>query len=265
MLEKAKPSTEVIVEPTEEVALSMDLARVSTADLLNELARGLTMAASQLYRLGQIWIELERRGADMSDLRAGLNWTLPLIGSGLLAAESVIAFAGQKAILKSLEGVPLETQRRLAAGDKIEVVLPDTPGTVESVPIRRIPAWQLGAVFADGEILPPAQQRLRLTHRRRRHTREGEEERERRYRPRYDREAGTVQVGRMSVRLADLLSELSAAAGPDHPPADIAGEFIAVKTRLSHDESRRLIEAARKAGLPEWEMIRKAMRAFGLI
>lgn len=242
---------------------TMDLSRIPAADLRRELARGLTLVAEQLYRLGLVWVELEQRGEDLSDLRAGLNWTLPLIGSGLLAAEAVIAFAGRRSILREFEGMPLDQQRRLAAGEPVAVVTPDGPHETELVPVRAIPAARLRTVFAEGKVLPPGEQRLRLAATRPR--RKPSEGAGYRYRPRYDREAGTVAVGKMTIPLADLLSELAAAAGPDHPPTDVPGEFVAPKTRLTQEESRRLLAVSRAAGLPEWEMIRKALRAFGLI
>lgn len=240
------------------------LAEMPTPELRAELARGLTLTAATLTRLGLIWAELERRGEDLSELRQGLARLLPLIAAGRLAAEAVVSFAARPAILRALEGVPLEHQRRLAAGEPIEVVVPDEPRRTERVSVQTIPAARLRTIFADGEVLPPAEQRLRLAASRRRKA-PGEGEAPRHFRPRYDRDTGTVTVGRMQVRLADLLTELASAAGPDHPPPDIPEEYVQAKTRLTQEESRRLLAAARKAGLPEWEMIRKALRAFGLI
>lgn len=239
------------------------LAEMTTAELRERLARGIAGTAHHLADVAATWAELERRGEDLSDLRRGLGEWVPLIAAGRLAAEAVVALAGRSMHLRALDGVPLETQRRLAAGEAVEVAVPGEPRRVERVPVARIPAARLRTVFVDGEILPPAEQRLRLAVRRPKAG--GAEAPERRYRPRYDPEAGTVTVGKMTVRLADLLAELSAAAGPDHPPPDVPEEYDAVRTRLSKEESKRLLAASRKAGLPEWEMIRKALRAFGLI
>lgn len=55
-------------------------------------------------------------------------------------------------------------------------------------------------------------------------------------------------------------------AGPDNSLLEADPEqYVQVKVRLTRDESRRLVEAAKRSGLPDWELIRKAMRAFGLI
>lgn len=238
-----------------------ELAAAPTAELRAELARGLTLVADALARLGSVWAELERRGEDLSDLRHGLARTLPLIASGRLAAEAVVAFAGRPALLRALEGVPLGEQRRLAAGGTVEVIDPSgPPEAVTEMPLARLPAAAVRLVFGEGEIRPPAAQRLALRPRRRQREEAGS-----RYRPRYDRQTGTVRVGRMAVRLADLLQELSAAAGPDLPHLEHKEEYLTVRVRLSPQEHGRLEEAARQAGLPDWELARKALRAFGLV
>src|SRR6185312_4651239 len=103
------------------MTLSMDLNRIPTPDLRAELARGLSLTADTLTRLGMVWQELERRGEDLADLRQGLAKTLPLIAAGRLAAEAVVAFAGRPSLLRALEGVPLERQRSLANGEPIQV------------------------------------------------------------------------------------------------------------------------------------------------
>lgn len=244
--------------------MTMELGRIPTPDLRRELARGMTLVAERLYSLGLIWVELERRGEDLSDLRSNMSKYLPLIGARVLAAEAVIAFAGRRSVLDMLQGVPLEEQRRLAAGGLIEVIAPDDPHETESVPIQSIPSPRLRLVFAEGKILSPAEQRVRQQQRRRPPRGEGED-RSRRYRPHYDRAAGTVTVGKMTVNLADLLAALAEATGRDTVLPDIPEEWVSVKTRLSREESQRLVDAARRAELPEWELIRKALRAFGLI
>lgn len=239
------------------------LAAVPTAELRAELARGLTLTAETLYRLGTIWAELERRGEDLSSLRHGLARTLPLIASGRLAAEAVVAFAGRPALLRALDGVPIDRQREYAAGSPVAVIDPADPSAVQQMPLERLPAAAIRLVFSDGEIRSPESQRLALRPRqRRRH----DDAAAYRYRPRFDRQAGTLTVGRMSVRLEDVLAELSAAAGPDNALLDATpSEYVTVKVRLTQAEAKRLVGAAQRAELPDWELIRKAMRAFGLI
>jgi hypothetical protein len=240
-----------LVQTTEEEQIGVELidaqvlASTSTSDLRTELARGLRLTADTLTRLGMVWAELERRGEDLAALRHGLARTLPLIAAGRLAAEAVVAFASRLSILRALDGVPLAEQRRLAAGEPIEVILPGDPKHTEQVSVQALPVNRLRLVFADGEILPPAEQRLRLRERRRA---KGKTEAEYRYQPRYDRAAGTITVGRMTVQLADLLSALATGL---EPLPDEEREYVQAKVRLTKDESARLLAAA--------------LRAFGLI
>lgn len=240
-----------------------ELQAYSTADLRDELARGLTLTADTLTRLGLVWAELERRGEDLSDLRHGLAKTLPKIAAGQLAAEAVVAFAGKPIVLRALTGMPLDQQRRLAAGELLKVIDPAEPTNVLTITLDALPASAVRMVFADGEIRSPSAQRLAFRARRRKHE---EPDQERRYQPRYDPTDGTIAVGKMRVKLADLLGALAAAAGPDRPiAADLPTEYVTIRVRLSHDERLRLSAAATKAELPDWELVRKAIRAFGLI
>lgn len=239
-----------------------DLASMETGLLRSELARGIAILASDLLRLSQIWAELERRGEDLSPLRIGMGRNLPLIAAGLLDPKAVVAFAGKPSVLRALEGVPLDEQRRLAEGGEIKVIDPTNPARVQSLPLASLPAPAVRRVFADGHIRTPDQQRLSFRPPRRQRQ---EEETDRRYQPRYDRETGLVAVGKMRFALADLIAEVSSASGPDYPLPDQPDQYLVVKGRLSPEENERFLEACRKAALPDWEMIRKALRAFGLI
>lgn len=241
----------------------LNLASASTADLRSELARGLTLQAQVLSRLGAIWVELERRGEDLSDLRSGLARMLPLIAAGALAAEAVVAFASRPAVLRAIEGLPLDRQRSLAAGEQVEVVMPDAPTQTERMPLASLPAASLRVVFADGEMLPPNAQRLRLRQRRR-----SRPESSHTFRPRVDRAAGVVYVGRMAVPLAELLTALAADAGPDKPPtADDSDqyEYATATAKLWTEEKAALKAHAKNLDLPERELVRKALRAYGLL
>lgn len=239
----------------------LELDRIPTADLRDELARGLTLTADTLSRLGLIWQELERRGEDLSSLRTGLARTLPLIAAGLLAAEAVVAFAGRPAVLRALEGVPLEQQRRLAAGEALEAIDPTNPTNVITEPIVRLPTAAVRLAIADGTVRTPDLQRLAFRPRKRRREESGYH-----YQPHYNSAAGTITVGRMTVALGDLLQAVSATAGPDnsllHASPD---EYVHVKVRLTRDEASRLTRLAIQSELPDWELVRKAMRGWGLI
>lgn len=235
-----------------------DLSSLSAERLREELARGLT-----LTRLGLVWAELERRGEDLSDLRHGLARTLPLIASRRLAAAAVVAFAGRPSVLRAIEGLPLDEQIALANGRAIPVIDPADASAVQQMSLERLPSAALRLVFGEGEIRTPEAQRLAL---RPRHRPMRREENERRWQPIYDPESGTVRIGRMCVRVPDIISALASAAGQDRPPAsDRPDDYLTLKTRLTREEHDRFLALCKRYELPEWEMIRKALRAFGLI
>lgn len=235
-----------------------DLTAASTADLRAELARGLALTADTLTRLGRVWAELESRGEDLSDLRRGLGRTLPLIAAGRLAAEAVVAFAGRPGVLDRLAGLPLVEQRRLAAGGPVAVITPADPGTVEELPLAALPTSRVRLVLDGGEVLTPAEQRVRLPARRGKPKPAADH----RYRPRLD--GDTLHVGRMAVPLVDVLAALSLAAGPDRPvPQDLPDEYATVTAKLHPDEAEAVKAHARRAKLPEWALARLALRAAG--
>lgn len=132
------------------------LAQLTTTQLLDELARGLEITAQHLYRLGQIWLELERRGQDLSHLRRGLGYYLPLIGSGRVDARAVVNYAASPVVLRSVIAMPLEAQRRLLDAEAIEVV---TTEGVTPVKPTCLSTAQISQVFAGDRIRTPDEQR----------------------------------------------------------------------------------------------------------
>lgn len=241
------------------VTKSSDLASAQTSELRSELARGLTLTAQVLTRLGAIWMELERRGEDLADLRTGLARTLPLIATGRLAAEAVVSFAGRPLVLRCLEGLPLDEQRRLADGAPIPVYLPgeDAP---QSLPIARIPSAAIGRVLCDGTIRTPAEQRIAMRRPKKK------EKPLRRYNVTVDRESQMITVGHATVAVSAVLAALTEAAGgavevvesSDRPARTIA-------TKVTDDEKERIKAAALAHGITEGELVRRAVFAMWLI
>lgn len=86
------------------------LAKASTEELRAELATALKLTADHLVRLAMIWAELERRGEDLSALKNGIGKYLPMIASGAVLAETVVAFAGEPLMLSRAAKLPVEEQ-----------------------------------------------------------------------------------------------------------------------------------------------------------
>lgn len=109
-------------ELVERAATAPSLRQMSTAELKAELGRALEVTAANLLHLARLWRELERRGEDMTQLRAGLRAFLPAIADGRLDAQAAVQFAGNLTMLRALGSQPLSVQRRLAAGRPVKVL-----------------------------------------------------------------------------------------------------------------------------------------------
>jgi len=150
------PTTELVIP---EVA---EIAALDTPRLRAELSRALTITAHGLAYLAAVWAELERRGEDLSDLRSGLAVYLPAIAAGRLAPEAVVQFAGQSTLLRRVMSLPVDEQRRLAAGEPLPVVVatPDGELVERRLPARALAARQIAQVFDDyGRVRTPIEQR----------------------------------------------------------------------------------------------------------
>jgi hypothetical protein len=74
------------------------------------------LTSEYLLYLAAIWGELERRGEDLSDLKRGIGKYLPLIASGSVLADTVVAFAGEPATLRAVAALPPKEQERIVRG-----------------------------------------------------------------------------------------------------------------------------------------------------
>ncbi len=112
------PAPVVVTAPAPaELVSPANLETWSTADLRRELARGIEVTAEHLRRLAAIWRELERRGEDLTSLRKGLAFYLPLIAADKVDAYLVSRFAGSGELLRIAATLPVGVQRELARED----------------------------------------------------------------------------------------------------------------------------------------------------
>lgn len=75
-----------------------------------------------------------------------------------------------------------------------------------------------------------------------------------------------IRVGRMDVPLTSMLDALAAESGPDRPIVSTDPDsYEQVHVKLRPDELAALRKHAEAANLPAWELIRKALRAYGLL
>ena len=160
-------------------------------------------------------------------------------------------------ILRYLEGMNLELQRRLADGETIPVYLVGEKAP-QALPLIRIPPKAIPHIIRDGIVCTPAEQRLAMSPKKRPPVKA---------QPRYsavvNKEERTIKIGNTITPIATVTAALAEAAGcragtivdtPDAPAKARAGKF-------TEDEVERLQAAAKSQGIPEWEFIRRCVMA----
>lgn len=135
--------------------IAKDFSKFSSGELRNKLAHALEATAAGLYEAAEIWAELHRRGESLPHMSGILQW-LPRIARGELAAEAVIGFAGQHSLIAGLVGMPLDQQRKYAAGDAISVATFDEDGkaATELKPMTALSAKEVKLAIDRGQVRP---------------------------------------------------------------------------------------------------------------
>lgn len=196
--------------PAQTVLDGLDIASMGTAELRAELAASLNMTARHILRLALIWAELERRGEDLSELRNGIGAYLPAIAAGTVAAEAVVAFAGQPVLLRHVSTLPIAEQRRLAAGGTVPLVVTSDKGyTHRMIPLSALPARSIPQVFGARCIRNEAAQIAQLSAPP--PPWKGNGKPVRRGRIVVDRKLSVVRVGKAQVTLTEMVEALRAA------------------------------------------------------
>lgn len=144
---------------------SKDFSKFSTADLHAKLARALEATVAGIYEAAGIWSELNRRGETLPRL-PGIMQFLPRVARGELAAETIIAFAGQLTLIGSMAGMPLEEQRKYAGGELVSVATFNDDGkpVAESKPLAALSAREVKLVVDQGQVRPLKAQINSLKH-----------------------------------------------------------------------------------------------------
>ncbi|OWY39355.1 hypothetical protein CEK28_08525 [Xenophilus sp. AP218F] len=183
-----------------------ELNNLSSQMLREELAKSIELSARHLMRLAAIWMELERRGEDLSDLRVGLAAYLPHIAAGQLSADAVLRFAGQRTLLNMVATLPIDEQQRLARGGAVKLLTQNPDGDIVEIdtPAHALTAAQVRQVFDQGKIRTPAEQRPRLQ------LHAAKPKPKAREAIHYHPSSGVVSIGRKRVPLADIIAAVSA-------------------------------------------------------
>jgi len=242
-------------------AILCEIQSMSIHQLHEELAKGLKLTIESLTRTAMVWRELESRGADLSKYKVGITRSLPLIAKGMIAPEAVIAFAGRPGIAKHLLGMNIDDQKKYADGEPIPVYVPGQ-AEPELIPLAKIPHQSLNYVLCKGEIRTPQEQKLaRYSKTRQR----ANGSRRKFYRVSVDIVNRAVKIGKSSATIETVVTELCNACSPgevteskDRPAKVIAG-------KVTDEEKDRLLAASKAHGIPESEMVRRAVIAMWLL
>jgi len=208
--------------------------------------------ARSLRRLAMIWVERERRGADLSEFRTGIGRWVHLIAAGTLLPELVTAFNGRREPLEIVARLPIGLQQRLADGEKFEVA--EGCRTI-AVTVGRMRADQIAAAFGSGEYVPSAPPY------RRQPPVKGPPEKT--YKVSVDRDSQTVRIGNSRGSIPEMMAALAGASAPLGSLDDATGHQCEVATaKLTKGEKDRLTARAKSQNLPEHEVVRRAILAF---
>lgn len=260
-------ATEIIPNPHPEdpeatrLALA-SLAGMTTEQLRLELAESLRMTAESLLRVALIVRTLEERGEDLTELRIGLLPYLRRIAYGQVLPEVVVRFAQSPALVRQISSLPLPDQRRLAAGEAIELIATTEGGEIDH---RRVdPLFltpdQVRLAFGPGRIRPLEEQAAIL------HDRKPKPKAGGSGKIRVDHKTGRLKVGRTALDVADVLSAVAELRiGRENIEGPEGDATKPVVVYLTEDQHRALkVLAAQKDNTMSGLIIR-AMRAAGLI
>lgn len=240
-----------------------ELHQMTTDELRDQLATQIQLTADHLLATALIIRELEERGEDLSDLKLGLLPYLRRIAHGQVVPELVVRYAGFPALINRLASFPLPEQRRIAAGEPVDLLVLRGEGSdTRRVDPLHLTRDQLYQVFATDHIRTAAEQAAMLEDLR---NRPKAVKRPKRSRVRADAERGGVVVGRSFAALEDVLHALAELKDADYDADLEDDETTPTVVHLTAAEKQQLKVRAAKSNSSMADLIRRAMVSHGLI
>ncbi|MHB8397391.1 MAG: hypothetical protein ACYDCI_00430 [Candidatus Limnocylindrales bacterium] len=254
-----------------QLAEQLDALRsLSVDELRRELARSLRMTAESLVRLALIVRSLEERGDNLSELKIGLMPYLRQIAYGQILPEVVVRYAERPALVRAISALPFPDQEHLSSGGKVELALRGPNGELDHrlVDPLYLDQRQIGLVFTRGRIRAIEEQIILL---------ESSAARTVKIEPtetidaiKIDRKRGGLVIGRRFVPAATVVHALARLASPSDGDGDGDGDGDDARVEkttvaLSRSERERLREAAHRGGTHITVLVRRTLRAAGLI
>lgn len=204
-----------IIEQGQDLAKIDEVIKTATVDDLKVALTNVVQAtANHIAILAKIWRELENRGEDLSALRSGIAYYLPMVADNKLDASVVLAFAGQQLLLRQVSLLPIEQQKSLAEGEKVPVVTispKSNEAQVEYLELKHLHSRHYNLVFDLGRVRTPEEQEALLRTRATRRSRV--EKKVRKKKVRYDSELDAFVVGATKIRQEDVLTALAELSG----------------------------------------------------
>lgn len=145
------------VEIVSQAPLGMEIASMSTADLRRQLNDAIGLTETAIVRVATIWVELTRRGEDLSNVKFALAPFLAGVAQGRVRPRLVVTMGGQPRSLARLADLPVADQDALLNGRQLDIYKSDGPVK------KRLPDMTLSEValtIRDGAIRSLAEQRI---------------------------------------------------------------------------------------------------------
>lgn len=246
-----------LIERTESVVLP-DLSGMTDEQLKDEFSSALQETADGLLRLAAATQELEKRGHDLSHLKLNLIGYLRLIAARQLLPEVVLYVGDKRQLVACMARLPVRQQQAILDKGTIDVMI---DGEEQEIELRDIQMRHYSQVFGEKSVRTPAEQRAFVRQNRQRKAPKEPEQR----RVKADAERNGIKIGNSFAAIGEVVEALAELAGPLEQlnVDDPRGETFT--GRCTPKEKAKLKAAEKRRGLPEWHLVREALRAYGLI
>jgi hypothetical protein len=230
-------------------------------ELIGIIKSCLDVSTEKLVLAARALASWERRGNDAGALRLAMTDYLRRISGGQLLAGLVVRFMSKPLILRLVKQLPIIQQQRIMDAEAFEFVVTKDNGEYDVRKLRPDELQsqsQLHQLF-NGDVRTVAQQIAYLQEKR--ESKRRVKTHKTYVRPNHD--ANAVYVGKRLVQVSDFIQAASHLSSPE--TSEPKSEQASVKLTVA--EKERLRTAAAKAGpnVTANELIRNALKAFGLI
>lgn len=133
----------------------IDVKNTSTDELKRMFYSGLEVTAQYIKDLAEIWMELESRGEDLSDLGSSITKYFPLISKKQMAPAAIVKYAGQEVLLKELSYIPIHDQEKIIEDGTVQFVTKndeDNSFDVDVADLSTMHVRHYSQIFDNGKI-----------------------------------------------------------------------------------------------------------------